>query len=110
MSKVILINPFEVPEGKEDECLVFWEKAAEFMRRQPGFISTRLHKAVSPEARFHFINVAEWESAEHFQTVIESAAFKELTALAWKYFRTIPGYIKLSGPDITLRLTNMGWW
>jgi heme-degrading monooxygenase HmoA len=44
----ILINPFEVPKGKQDETLVFWEKAAEYMRKQPGFISTRLHQACSP--------------------------------------------------------------
>ena len=95
MSKVILINPFEVPEGREDECLAFWEKAAEYMRHQPGFISTRLHKAVSPEARFHFINVAEWESAEHFQTVIESEAFKELTAPYMELFPHYPGLYKV---------------
>ena len=95
MSKVILINPFQVPEGKEDECLAFWEKAAEFIRRQPGFISTRLHKAVSSEARFHFINVAEWESAEHFQSVIESEAFKTLTAPYMELFPHYPGLYKV---------------
>jgi heme-degrading monooxygenase HmoA len=37
MAKVILINAFEIQPGKEDECLAFWEKAADYMRRQPGF-------------------------------------------------------------------------
>ena len=95
MSKIILINPFEVPAGREDECLAFWERAAEYLRRQPGFIFTRLHKAVSPEARFHFINVAEWESAEHFQTAIESEAFKELTAPYMEIFPHYPGLYKV---------------
>jgi hypothetical protein len=36
---VILINPFEVPEGKEEDALAFWEKATDFMRLQPGYIS-----------------------------------------------------------------------
>ena len=36
MSNVILINPFEVPEGKEEACLAIWEAAAEYMRKQPG--------------------------------------------------------------------------
>lgn len=80
MSPVILINPFEVPQGKEAECLAFWEKAAEFMRRQPGFIATRLHKALSPEARFHYINVAEWQSAAHFQAAVASPEFQQLIA------------------------------
>jgi heme-degrading monooxygenase HmoA len=75
--------------------LTFWEKAAEYMKRQPGFISTRLHKAVSTEARFHFINVAEWESADHFQKAMESDAFKELTAPYMKVFPHYPGLYKL---------------
>jgi len=95
MSKVILINPFEVPEGREDECLTFWEKAAEYMKRQPGFISTRLHKAVSTEARFHFINVAEWESADHFQKAIESVEFKQLTEPHMELFPHYPGLYKV---------------
>ncbi|CAO0823148.1 hypothetical protein DFAR_340031 [Desulfarculales bacterium] len=31
---------------------------ADYMRRQPGFISTRLHQAVAPGSRFAFINMA----------------------------------------------------
>ncbi|MFZ5448635.1 MAG: antibiotic biosynthesis monooxygenase family protein [Thermodesulfobacteriota bacterium] len=78
MSRVVLINPFEVPKGKEEECLAFWEKAAAYMKRQPGFISTRLHRALSSEARFHFINIAEWESAAHFQAAVGSEEFQQL--------------------------------
>jgi heme-degrading monooxygenase HmoA len=44
---VILINPFEVHERKEHEALALWETAAEFFRKQPGFISTRLHQSES---------------------------------------------------------------
>ena len=79
MNRVILINPFEVPAGEEEAALRFWEQAAEYMRRQPGFISTRLHKALSPDARFTYVNIAEWESAEHFQSAISSEEFKKAT-------------------------------
>ena len=89
MPPVILINPFEVPQGKEDECLAFWEKAAAYMKRQPGFISTRLHRAVSPGARFHYINIAEWQSAADFQTAIGSAEFQQLIA---PYMEICPHY------------------
>ena len=73
---VILINPFEVPKGKEKAALAFWEKVAEYMRKQPGFIATRPHQAVVPWARFHFINVAEWESVAHFETVMNNEGFR----------------------------------
>jgi hypothetical protein len=56
----ILINPFELPDGASDEdFLRGWERAADYMRQQPGFVSTRLHRALQPDVRFPFINVAE---------------------------------------------------
>ena len=88
---VILINPFDVPDGKEAEALEFWEMAAEHMWRQPGFISTRLHRAVTPWSHFKLINVAEWESVEHFEAVIKSAEFRELTGPYMEQFPHYPG-------------------
>jgi heme-degrading monooxygenase HmoA len=87
---VILINPFEVPKEKEEAAIKMWEKAAEYMKKQPGFISTRLHKALSPHARFHLINIAEWESVENFQAAINNDGFKKLTAGAMEEFPHYP--------------------
>ena len=69
-SNIVLINPFEVPKGKEEAALQHWEKARDFLKTQPGYVSTRLHRSIQPNARFHMINVAEWESEEAFQTAI----------------------------------------
>ena len=88
---VILINPFEVPAGKEDEALALWGRAADVMRKSPGFISTRLHRAISPDARFHLINMAEWELAEHFMAAIESDEFKKVSAGSMEAFPHFPG-------------------
>src|SRR5262249_8422241 len=76
---MVLINPFEVPKGLEEEALAYWERCAAVLRQQPGFISTRLHRATSPDARFAFINVAEWASAEQFY---EAASRPEFQAVA----------------------------
>ncbi len=76
---VILINPFEVPEGTNDEdFLRGWERAAVYMSEQPGFVSSRLHRALAPNARFRFINVAEWESPADFQAAVGTPEFREL--------------------------------
>ena len=64
---VTLINAFVVPAGKEDEAGKFWQNAADFMKTQPGYISTALHQAILPDAKFHLVNVAKWESAEAYQ-------------------------------------------
>ena len=78
MPPVVLINPFEVPEGQDEAFLAEWEAAKAFMERQPGYISTRLHRSLVPNARFCFINMAEWETVEHFQTALQHPEFVTL--------------------------------
>src|SRR5690349_4418539 len=72
---VILINPFDVPAGREDEFIERWDAAAEYMRRQPGFRWTRLHQAVTPNPKFAFVNVAEMDSNEQFLAAITTDEF-----------------------------------
>ncbi|HYT46687.1 MAG TPA: antibiotic biosynthesis monooxygenase family protein [Methylomirabilota bacterium] len=60
MQLVILINPFEVPAGEEERFLKAWHEADEHLRRAPGFLSTQLHESLDPQAKFRFINVAQW--------------------------------------------------
>ena len=78
MPPVVLINPFEVPEGKDEAFLAEWEAAKAFMERQPGYIATRLHRSLVPNARFRFINVAEWASVEDFQAALNHPEFIKL--------------------------------
>jgi heme oxygenase (mycobilin-producing) len=73
---VTLINPFEVPPGREEDAVAYWDRCADVLRRQPGFIWVRLHRAILPGARFALVNVAEWESAEHFQTAVSTSDFQ----------------------------------
>jgi heme-degrading monooxygenase HmoA len=76
---VILINPFEVAEETTDEeFLQGWQRAADYMREQPGFLASSLHRALAPDARFRFVNVAEWESPQHFQAAVTSEQFRDL--------------------------------
>ncbi len=78
MQTVILINPFEVPAGEEEHFLQAWHEAAEHLRQTPGFLSTRLHESVDPQAKFRFVNVAEWESPQHFQAAMRTEAFQQI--------------------------------
>lgn len=75
---VVLINPFEVPAGKDDDFLTAWKGVAEYMRAQPGFIATRLHRSLAPDAKFRFVNVAEWESPRHFQAAVDNPELMKL--------------------------------
>jgi hypothetical protein len=63
---VTLINVFEVPPGRIEETIRYWEASRDFLARQPGYVSTRLHQAIAPDTRFQLINVAVWESPSAF--------------------------------------------
>ena len=79
MTNLVLINPFEVPEDmNNDRFLEGWGQAANYMRSRPGFVATRLHRAVSPKPRFRFVNVAEWESPQDFQAAVTSPEFQAM--------------------------------
>ena len=66
-NSVVLINAFEVPKGKEAEALASWQKSADFLKTQDGYISTRLHQNLDPNGKFHLVNVAVWRSADDFK-------------------------------------------
>ena len=78
MPPVILINLFEVPEDKDEAFLAEWEAVKAFMERQPGYLSTRLHRSLAPNTRFRFINMAEWETVESFPTALHHTEFTKL--------------------------------
>lgn len=77
---VTLINSFEVPENRLEETIVFWEKARDFLNAQPGYISTRLHRSLSPDAKFRLVNVARWQSPQAFQAAMIKMRESELGA------------------------------
>ena len=80
MQNVVLINPFEVPAGRDDEFLAGWSAAAEYMSARPGFVRTRLHRALSPDSGFRFVNVAEWASPGDFEAAVKSEEFRRIVA------------------------------
>ncbi len=78
MANIVLINVFEVPDGRDAEFLQGWMAARDFLKRQPGYISTQLHRSLDPTARFRFVNVAEWATPADFQAAINHPDFAEL--------------------------------
>ena len=91
MANVIVINPFEVPKGKEEQALAMWEKFAEYFCRQPGYVSTKLHRAINPDARFHLLSISEWVSAEQFAVALSNPKVKAIAEGAMEDLRYYPG-------------------
>ena len=71
---VVLINTFTVAREDADRLLAVWAEDAAFMKRQPGFISTQLHRGIAGSATF--INVAVWESAAALRAAFFSPEFQ----------------------------------
>ncbi len=76
---VTLINVFEVPQGQYEAAVDMWVQSRNFLQKQPGYISTALHKSIGPDAKFQLINIAKWESAEAFQAA--SKAMRETSGI-----------------------------
>ena len=49
---VILVNKFTVRPEETDQLLVAWANDAIWMKRQPGFISTQLHRGIAGSGVF----------------------------------------------------------
>jgi len=74
---VVLINAFEVPEGADEAFLQGWERQRDFLSARNGYLSTKLHRSVSPDADFRFVNVALWESAQAFRDATSQPEFRD---------------------------------
>jgi heme-degrading monooxygenase HmoA len=74
VSPVVLVNIFQVDEADRDALLKAWENDANWMKQQPGYISTQLHQAIGGSNVF--FNYAVWESVAHFRAAFEHPDFK----------------------------------
>lgn len=72
-NSVILVNPFTLDKVDEAAFLRTWQDDAEFMKRQPGFISTQLHRALGDSPTY--LNYAVWESVAHFRAAFTHPDF-----------------------------------
>jgi heme-degrading monooxygenase HmoA len=71
---VILINRFNVEPEDVEALLKAWAADAAFLKTQPGYISTQLHRGIGGSCTF--VNCAVWESVEHFRRAFMQPAFQ----------------------------------
>jgi heme-degrading monooxygenase HmoA len=72
----VLIEPFEVPDARDDEFLTAWESAHAILSTRPGYLGTRLHRATGP-ADFRFVEVARWSSPLMYSRTLQTPEFRE---------------------------------
>jgi heme-degrading monooxygenase HmoA len=103
----LLINAFEVPPEADDDFIRGWEAARDYLQTQPGYLDTALHRAVSPDAAFRFVNIARWQSPQQFQAAVQSPGFREASQGLVAY-RPHPGLYEVIGPDLLGGLQRAG--
>ena len=64
---------FTLAPADEADFLVVWKDDAAFMKQQPGFISTQLHRALGDSPTY--LNYAIWESTEAFRAAFTHPEF-----------------------------------
>ena len=72
-SPVVLVNLFTVAAADVDALLEAWEHDANWMKLQPGYISTQLHRGIAGSNMF--MNYAVWESVAHFRAAFTHPDF-----------------------------------
>lgn len=78
VSPVVLVNFFQVDEADIPALLKAWEADANWMKKQPGYISTQLHQGIAGSTAF--MNYALWESVAHFRAAFTHPDFKQALA------------------------------
>ncbi len=78
VSPVILVNIFHVAESEIPALLAAWEADANWMKQQPGYISTQLHQGIAGSTVF--MNYAVWESVAQFRSAFSHPDFQAALA------------------------------
>jgi heme-degrading monooxygenase HmoA len=68
------VNLVTLDKADEPRFLEAWQNDAAFMKRQPGFISTQLHRAIGDSTTY--VNYAVWESTAHYRAAFTHPEFK----------------------------------
>src|SRR3954468_10324531 len=88
---VTLMNSFLVPEGRDEAFVELWMETSHYFRAQPGFLSLRLHRAVTPGSEYRYVNVARWASDAEYRAPHATEEFRALvTQEAWREFPSSP--------------------
>jgi heme-degrading monooxygenase HmoA len=75
---IVLFNIFKVAPQDTARLVEVWADDAAFMKEQPGFVSTQLHRGTAGSCTF--VNVADWESARALGEAFRSPGFQSRVA------------------------------
>lgn len=89
------INLFTVPAGRDERFMELWTRVNRYMAAKPGYLNHRLHRAVSDDAPYRFVNYVEWASPDAWADA-HDVGFRELVGdPGWAEFTTTPALYEI---------------
>jgi heme-degrading monooxygenase HmoA len=68
-----------------------WHAMAAWFRTQPGYLTNQLHRAVTPNATYRYVNVVQWRSEADYQAAHHQPEFlTQVQAPEWREFPNRP--------------------
>ena len=74
-----VIVSYKVHAEDVDNFLNAWDRANDHLKKQNGHVSTNLHRAISANPYFRFVNVAKWKTVEDFRKATQSDDYREVS-------------------------------
>ncbi len=91
VAKRDLLVSVRLLDWRDEVFRELWAETSCYFRAQPGFVSLRLHRAMTQDARYRFVNVAQWASAARYRAPHLSEEFRHLVSReAWREFPSTP--------------------
>ncbi len=88
---VTLMNRFVVPASRDEEFRAKWTQTSRYFIARPGFVSLRLHRAVSADATHRWVNVANWACEADYRAAHGTEEFRQLVGQpGWQEFPSVP--------------------
>jgi heme-degrading monooxygenase HmoA len=93
---VTLINSFVVLPERDEVFRALWNDTSRYFIERPGFVSLRLHRAVSDDAPYRWVNVATWESEADYRAAHATDEFRRVvTQAGWEEFPSTPALFEV---------------
>ncbi len=75
---VVLVNLFTVDPSDDEALVKAWAHDADFMKSQPGYISTQMHKGIAGSSTY--MNYAVWQDVASFRAAFTNPEFQRRIA------------------------------
>lgn len=92
---VRFINLFTVPVGRDERFLELWRRVNAYMVGKPGYRNHRLHRALSDDAPYRFVNYVEWDSEQAWADAHDEGFRERVADPGWAEFSTTPAVFEI---------------